>query len=68
MSLFSISHLSSGYAGGFAIRDICLEVEPGTVVGIIGPNGSGKSTLLSTVMGDLSPMSGSISLSEKNLK
>lgn len=68
MSLLSISHLSSGYAGGFAIRDVCLEVEPGTVVGIIGPNGSGKSTLLSTVMGDLSPMSGSISLSEKNLK
>lgn len=68
MSLLSISHLSSGYAGGFTIRDVCLEVEPGTVVGIVGPNGSGKSTLLSTVMGDLSPMSGSISLGEKDLK
>ena len=68
MSLLSIRHLSSGYARGFTIRDVCLEVEPGTVVGIIGPNGSGKSTFLSTVMGDLSPLSGSIYLGERNLK
>ena len=68
MSLLSIRHLSSGYAGGFTIRDVSLEVERGAVVGIIGPNGSGKSTLLSTVIGDLSPMNGRISLGDKDLR
>jgi putative ABC transport system ATP-binding protein len=32
-----------------ALKDVTLEVAPGTVVGIVGPSGSGKSTLLHVI-------------------
>ncbi|UCF35985.1 MAG: ABC transporter ATP-binding protein, partial [Acidobacteriota bacterium] len=35
----------------WALRDIDLNVERGTTLGIVGPNGSGKSTLLQIVAG-----------------
>ncbi|CAA2137648.1 type I secretion system permease/ATPase [Methylobacterium bullatum] len=31
------------------LHDICIEIEPGQVVGIVGPSGSGKSTLTKLV-------------------
>ena len=37
----------------WALREIDLQVLPGTTLGIIGPNGSGKSTLLQIVAGIL---------------
>jgi lipopolysaccharide transport system ATP-binding protein len=37
----------------WALRDIDLDVERGTTLGIIGPNGSGKSTLLQIIAGIL---------------
>lgn len=42
----------------FALRDVTLDIEAGTTVGLIGPNGSGKSTLLKTLGGIIQPTSG----------
>lgn len=44
----------------WALRDIDLDVHPGTVLGILGRNGAGKSTLLKVVSGVLRPTSGSV--------
>lgn len=44
----------------WALRDINLEIESGTSVGLIGPNGSGKSTLLKVIGGILQPNTGSV--------
>ena len=44
----------------WALRDIDLDIEAGTTVGLIGPNGSGKSTLLKTIGGILQPTSGQV--------
>lgn len=42
----------------FALRDVNLDIEAGTTVGLIGPNGSGKSTLLKVMGGIIRPTSG----------
>lgn len=42
----------------WALRDINLEIESGSTIGLIGHNGSGKSTLLKTIGGILTPNKG----------
>ena len=44
----------------WALRDIDLEIEPGSSVGVIGPNGSGKTTLLSVIAGITQPTTGTV--------
>lgn len=46
----------------WALRDINLEIQSGSTVGLIGPNGSGKSTLLKMVGGILQPDSGTVQI------
>ncbi len=46
----------------WALRDVSLQIEAGTTVGLIGSNGSGKSTLLKAVGGIIQPTNGSIRL------
>jgi NitT/TauT family transport system ATP-binding protein len=47
-----------------ALRDLDLDVEPGSFTAIIGPNGCGKSTSLRLIAGLLPPTSGSVALGE----
>ena len=44
----------------FQLRDVDLQVEQGTVMGLVGPNGAGKSTLLRLVMGLVAPDAGTV--------
>ncbi len=51
----------AGYdAGKTVIRDCTTTILRGDRIGIIGPNGSGKTTLIKTLLGELSPLSGTI--------
>lgn len=44
----------------WALRDINLEVEKGSTLGLVGQNGSGKSTLLQIIAGTLTPTTGDV--------
>lgn len=60
-------NLAVGYDGRPLIRDVCLRVQRGRIVTLIGPNGSGKSTILKTIVGQLSKVSGTVLLEEKDM-
>jgi iron complex transport system ATP-binding protein len=61
MSL-STRGVSWSVGGRHVVRDVTLDVAPGTVVGLLGPNGSGKSSLLRLLAGTRSPGSGRVLL------
>ncbi|KQM60565.1 hypothetical protein ASE64_02490 [Agreia sp. Leaf210] len=44
----------------WALKDVSLDVNAGTTIGLIGPNGSGKSTLLKAIGGIIEPTTGSV--------
>ncbi len=50
-----------------AIRDVCLQIEKGELVGIIGHTGSGKSTLIQHLNGLLKGTSGVVMLDGKDI-
>lgn len=48
------------YEDFWALRDVSLEIDPGTTYGFIGHNGSGKSTMLRCVAGIYQPTEGTV--------
>jgi putative ABC transport system ATP-binding protein len=55
-------HFGEGTTRVDALRDVTLDIFPGTVIGLRGPSGSGKSTLLNVIGCILEPNSGSMRL------
>jgi zinc transport system ATP-binding protein len=59
-SIVDISNLNFNYGNTVALKQVSIQVERGTTVGLIGPNGGGKTTLVKMLIGLLAPASGSI--------
>lgn len=49
VNAIEIKHLHKTYTD-FALKDVCLSVPAGSVLGLIGENGAGKSTLISSIL------------------
>jgi iron complex transport system ATP-binding protein len=50
------------------LRNINLEIQPGTVTAVVGPNGAGKTSLLRALSGDLAASQGEIVLNNSPLE
>ena len=53
----NISHLNKYIGKQHVLKDICLSIGDGEVVGLLGPNGAGKSTLMKILVGVWEPTS-----------
>ncbi len=60
MAQLICENLSLGYDGKEIVSNINFKVNCGDYLSIVGDNGSGKSTLMKTLLGLLSPLSGTI--------
>ncbi|MDO4507266.1 MAG: ABC transporter ATP-binding protein [Spirochaetales bacterium] len=65
--MLKINNLNVSYGGIKALQDVSLEVPEGKIVTLIGANGAGKSTLLKSIVGIVSPDSGSIEFLGNNI-
>ena len=68
MALLSLQALSKDFGGLRAVRDVSLDVMPGSIVSIIGPNGAGKSTIFNLITGVYVPSAGSIVFGDRHLE
>ncbi|BCJ68844.1 ABC transporter ATP-binding protein [Polymorphospora rubra] len=50
-----------------ALRDVCLRVRPGEVLGVVGESGSGKTTLTRVLAGLHRPTTGEVTLAGRRL-
>ncbi|HBX78033.1 MAG TPA: ABC transporter, partial [Acidimicrobiaceae bacterium] len=57
-----IDDVTVGYDGIPILSGVNLVVERGQKLSLVGPNGAGKSTLLKLLLGDLTPLSGTVTI------
>ncbi|MGH8714855.1 MAG: ABC transporter ATP-binding protein [Casimicrobiaceae bacterium] len=50
-ALLAVRGVTKTFGGVVANRDVTLQVENGSITGLIGPNGSGKTTLFNSIVG-----------------
>ena len=62
-----IHSVTKRYNSIVALKGVDLDIEKGTIEGLLGPNGSGKSTLMKSIMGLVKPDSGDIRVLGKSV-
>jgi zinc transport system ATP-binding protein len=62
MALIGINNITVYYNNYVALDNISLQVNKNDYIGIIGPNGSGKTTLLKSILGHITPNTGTINI------
>ncbi len=55
-----IENVTVAYHGKVALHSASLQLQPGTICGLVGMNGAGKSTLFKAIMGFVKPNTGRV--------
>ena len=68
-NLISLQNVSFSYTNKSegTLKDISLDIQKGTFVGVTGETGAGKSTLFHVMLGLLQPKSGNLFFNDKNI-
>ncbi|MBX3419858.1 MAG: ABC transporter ATP-binding protein [Pirellulaceae bacterium] len=61
-SIVKIENVSHRFGNVLALDNLSLEIPAGCVFALLGENGAGKSTTIKSIIGDLRPMSGSVTV------
>lgn len=64
---FTVKGLTIGYHGVPLIRDITFSLRRGEILSLIGPNGAGKTTLLRSIIRQLAPLGGVVTLDGQDM-
>src|SRR4051794_8052928 len=62
MAIIRIQNLTKDFGAVRAVDDLSFDIDEGKVVGFLGPNGSGKTTTLRSLVGLVTPTSGSATI------
>ena len=67
MTLLAIEGLHAGYGRIPILQGIDMAVARGSFTGVLGHNGMGKTTLMRTIMGQITPTAGRITLDGQDI-
>ena len=67
MAMIEVTDLHHYYGNKKVLKGISLQIEKGTVIGLLGPSGAGKTTLVNLLTDQLTPFSGTIRREQNNL-
>ncbi len=67
MRLLEVDAVNTYYGESHVLFDVSMHVDEGEVVALLGRNGSGKTTTMNTIMGVLTPRSGSVRVAGEDI-
>ena len=65
--MIRVENLHRHFGGFRAVDGATLEIEPGSITGLIGPNGAGNTTLFNVIAGVLKPTSGRVTTAGRDI-
>lgn len=66
--MIELKHISKRYGNIQALKDLSLNVQQGSVMGLLGKNGAGKSTLMNILVGNLRQDAGTVRIQGHDLQ
>ena len=67
-TILRLKGINKSFSGVQALKDIDIEIKPGTIYCLLGENGCGKSTLIKIICGVYSPDSGEMEIDGKTVR
>ena len=65
--ILRLNEISKSFGGIKALNYCSIDIEKGTITGLVGPNGAGKTTLFNTITGFFKPDAGEIFFKDEKI-